>query len=940
MSAIDKAPDPRDYVPSSQPTMPAQRFIAKPGAAIEQAPKADTGSSGAAAALESAAGGLVETAPVVPLALAGAKAGAAALSGVAPPYGAAVGATVGGIGGAALGMYAGSEAREALDLRRPADFPEADRPEAYYGDVIGGSVGSGAGLYAVALTRLRFGQSFVGVRLNQMLDTAKNMPIRAIGANISPTMSGALGAATAESLLPGNDIARLVGEVGMSSYSPTNLLIGGASRITDKMLAVVSSNRTGALDPMVAKFAATSMKEFSEDPATASKVAKELLKNYPELTFAQVTGSNSFIAIERDLAKHSERFARESKGKAESTLNLMRDQIRILMATGDPRNLKIIADSRQEYFSSLLAGKLKMAQTEALDSVSKLRRDDPIMESALSEALISRVLKEEDTAYQINKELWSKFDRNVPIPVTNLRSTVDEILAESAEVLKDKKIPGFLMEHLRKVENKSRAYNPMTMTYESSSPVSNSLELKDIRSQLLDMARAQEVPGGSQKLNGYYSRLASAVLKDMDGVFSSMNDEAYDTARAFTKSVHDTFDRSFVGQATAKGRWGDTMSPGMVVRRALAPRDQQADINLQDLSDASSFLFSRGMGTDEALQFTLDAQERIFRIVAVGSTGAQDGKISPQRVQKYITDHPKLFERFPEVKKDLEASIKTTEGLAAMEALKTRVDNVLGKQSAFSQISNSDGVAYATRILTTTSNQEKKLTDMFNLARRGDPARGISPQQGIDSARAAVLNAAVNSSLQNNSLDLDKFRGFLFNSNVVGQKPVIQVMIEQGVLDQDHVQKLKTLFKVYDNVQKWSKQTTALDIPESASEALLVFAAKVTTSRLTSAMQSLTGGSSGAQLIIHANVAKLTEQWVSKVPATKMKDAFIRLANDPKQLADLLVKHKDPIMAASQARRFHAWAVQAGLTRIEEYQRPERPEAQRMSTRSNPRAMQ
>ena len=129
MSAIDKAPDPRDYVPSSQPTMPAQRFIAKPGAAIEQAPKADTGSSGAAAALESAAGGLVETAPVVPLALAGAKAGAAALSGVAPPYGAAVGATVGGIGGAALGMYAGSEAREALDLRRPADFPEADRPD-------------------------------------------------------------------------------------------------------------------------------------------------------------------------------------------------------------------------------------------------------------------------------------------------------------------------------------------------------------------------------------------------------------------------------------------------------------------------------------------------------------------------------------------------------------------------------------------------------------------------------------------------------------------------------------------------------------------------------------------------------------------------------------------------------------------------------------------
>jgi hypothetical protein len=105
-------------------------------------------------------------------------------------------------------------------------------------------------------------------------------------------------------------------------------------------------------------------------------------------------------------------------------------------------------------------------------------------------------------------------------------------------------------------------------------------------------------------------------------------------------------------------------------------------------------------------------------------------------------------------------------------------------------------------------------------------------------------------------------------------------------------------------------------------------------------MQSLTGGSSGAQLIIHANVAKLTEQWVSKVPAAKMKDAFIRLANDPKQLADLLVRHKDPIMAASQARRFHAWAVQAGLTRIEEYQRPERPEAQRMSTRSNPRATQ
>jgi hypothetical protein len=883
--------------------------------------------------IEAGAGSAIESGTALTGALAGGKLGAM----TGNPFAAAGGALVGLVGGS----FAGSEIREAVGIRSPEQFDPEDRASAYFGASLGGAAGGGIGLYSVARTGLRYGNtSMVGRYTNQVMDTVSTRPLYSAASTVMPSTWAATGAAGAETLAPGNTPVRIAAEFAGGLSNPSQWVQPFVEKGIDKLRVVVASRRTGALDPIAARVAVAAMQDFKEDPVAVARIAKELAKSY-NLTFAQVTGSDAFIAIERDLAKHNEAFARGSKQKAIAAFDVMRANIQILAATGDPKNLKLIAEARNDYFTGIWESRIKKATEESIQAISKFKKDSPEAEKALSEELMLRIGGVEKEANEIEKQLWSNFKRKVPMPATNFMNTIDAIRAEASKEGGIKFLQAEIREHFEKLEAQAFEHNSLTLLPKGrNNVVSDSTTLKEFRSTLLDAARRESLPGGSRGLDERYSRIAAAILRDMDQTLAGMGDDTYDTARAFTKSIHDTFDRTFFGQATALGKWGDVMSSGTVVRRALAPQDIQADINLEDLTEAASFLYSKGMGTDEAINFTTDAQDRIFRIVVAGATGTLTGKVNPERVRQYIEKHPQLFKRFSEVKTQLERAISTSEGLAALEAVHKRTDNLIGKRSAFSQIANEGSVSYATRVLTSTENREKQMINMFNLAKRGAPDKGITPQMGVESARASIINAAINASQRNGVLDLTVFRNFMFSSKVVGQKAPMQVMIEQGVIDPQHAENLKKMFSVYDNVQKWSRQGSALEVQSDVSEEMLVFAAKVAASKMTSIATRAIGTGGSADLIIHGNVAKLTERWVSKIPVGKMKDTMVRLASDPEMLADLLIRHKDPKLAASQARRFHAWAVQSGLTVEEEITRPERPQSQQMSTRPNPRNTQ
>jgi len=387
--------------------------------------------------------------------------------------------------------------------------------------------------------------------------------------------------------------------------------------------------------------------------------------------------------------------------------------------------------------------------------------------------------------------------------------------------------------------------------------------------------------------------------------------------------MNDVFERSFAGKAMALGKRGEVIDPREMLKRAFATGGEAASLKLQDLEDATRFMVTRGMGDEGATTVMLKAQEDALRLISTVSM--KDGRINPDTMVEYIRKNGKLFNREPfiSVRDDLFDAIKSENGLRRLEDFVKRRNNDIGKNSAFAKISGSNPVDYASRILVSSGDQESMSIKMFNMAKKGGTNKQgvqvVTPEQGISSARASVLNAAFERSKQGSVFNLDTFREMLFVPRVSGQKSPITIMREQGVMEPEHVRNLSKLFNSLETLKIAERQGFGADPKQSVGEIGLVLGAKIMASKAASALQRATG-QSGASIIVAGAVAKAAENVVSKIPATRVQDVAILLMNDPKALAAVMRKETTAQGRMLQVQRFHSWLIQTGVTATRDYE--------------------
>jgi hypothetical protein len=412
-------------------------------------------------------------------------------------------------------------------------------------------------------------------------------------------------------------------------------------------------------------------------------------------------------------------------------------------------------------------------------------------------------------------------------------------------------------------------------------------------------------------------------MDDMDVAFKEGLDESYDAARSANRAMNDVFERSFAGKAMALGKRGEVIDPREMLKRAFATGGEAASLKLQDLEEATRFMVTRGMGDEGATTVMLKAQEEALRLISTVSM--KDGRINPATMVEYIRKNGKLFNRepFTSVRDDLFEAVKSENGLRRLEDFVKRRNNDIGKNSAFAKISGSNPVDYASRILVSSGDQEGMFVKMFNMAKKGGTNKQgvqvVTPEQGISSARASVLNAAFERSKQGSVFNLDTFRELLFVPRVSGQKSPITIMREQGVMTPEHVSNLSKLFNSLETLKIAERQGFGMDPKESVGEIVTVLGAKVMASRGVSWLQNKFG-QSGSSIVIAGAVTKAAETVVSKIPAAKVQDVAILLMNDPKALAAVMRKETTAQGRMLQVQRFHSWLIQTGVTAARDYE--------------------
>lgn len=902
---------PDDDLTSSGPAAPTW---APPG---DDAPAPPTGGSRAAnPGTEAFAAGALEGGGAAAGMFAGANLGQ-----VAGPWGMAAGAGVGLVAGA----MGGEGLRKVIGLRTPQQMAPDQRPLAEFTYSLGGGTAAAAMPFGAARVGLQLLERGIGKWLSGVMRQAARKPLLTAAVEIPAVVAGAGAASVSEMLDPGDALTRGMAEFGAGAISTLTSPISawnGANKLFGWAMGKYGRNAT---EVKFGQQLIAAIKEAGDDPEQVLRVLEA--GNPYGLTAAQLTADPVMMAAERALSKKSDVFARSVHDKGVKAREAMTAQINILKLDGNPENLATIAELRKAQFDTLMSEPVKAAEVKAKEiirnGVRKGMTDEALGDiSARAREAVDSVRREAD---KYTGQLYDAVKLNIPVKLTNIEAVVNDKLARSADRLRGEKVPSWLMDTIkdaRKAAGTKTAYDPETfvITETPGEVVTDSRTMLDLRRRLLSVSLD---PNAKDFEKDIATDFQTAILKDLDEAFKEGMDDSYDIARAAYRAKKNVFSRSFAGTATSEGRRGDVVNERLLLQRAFATGKEAASLKLKDLEEATRFMVTRGMGDEGATTVMLKAQEEALRLISTVSM--KDGRINPAAMTEYIRENGALFNREPfiSVRDDLFEAIKSENGLRRLEDFVKRRQNDIGKNSAFAKISGSNPVDYASRILVSSGDQEGMFVKMFNMAKKGGTSKQgvqvVTPEQGVSSARASVLNAAFERSKQGSVFNLDTFREMLFVPRVSGQKSPITIMREQGVMEPEHVQNLSKLFNSLETLKIAERQGFGTDPKQSVGEIGLVLGAKIMASKAASALQRATG-QSGASIIVAGAVAKAAETVVSKIPATKVQDVAILLMNDPKALAAVMRKETTAQGRMLQVQRFHSWLIQTGVTATRDYE--------------------
>jgi hypothetical protein len=934
MAEIDFTKYGRRLTEEGAATGSGQIDFAKYGKPVPGTPPRATGREAVSATLEGAAGGAVEFGGAIPGMMLGAKAGTAAAPflGPAAPLGPPVGAAL----GLGYSLWAGKTAREGLGLRQPTEMPPELRPFGYGGESFGGAVTSAVYPYAAAATGFRFAENAVGSFLNQIINTAKTQPLRFGAAEVTTAASAATGAGLAEVVAPGQADVRIGAELAGGILNPTKLTMDAVSYGVNTLKRAATTFSPAARETAAARTLTDLFRVTGEDPEQVALVLKQLAQDpaMRELTSGQITGSTTLAALEDYLRKHSAQFGVESRAKAEAGLEAMRVQISLLTATGDPQALKAAGEIKTAYFRTLIQSRVDAEITNARTAAGRIVRNTAETRGALATQARTAIEGAITDVRAAERQLWEAVDGAQPVQVTNLQREFNAIVGDLLPEVRNQKTPAVVRQFLDRMtrgQGPTFDYDPVTMTIKDTQPtqgVSNVKEMRQLRSELLDLAR-QSTNAGEFGQARIYSNLAESVLDDMDAAFAATGDTAYDAARTFSREMNDVFTRSFVGKVSSQGRYGDRVAPELTLRRALAGGSEAAAIQLDDLEQATRFMLTRGLGDDLNARAMLDAQERYFRIAAAESIDPNTGRFNPVRLENFMKQRPELLRRFPDVQADLRAALSSEQSARRLENLAKGQINVIEQQKVFGRVANGDPVNLASRALLSKTS-ESDLIDLIKVAKAGTTGRGgrilISGDEAVRGLKASIFTAAMDRSTRSGVLDIDMMRQFLFNPTRAGQKSAMQVLQEQGVIKPDEVKTITRFFEIAQNIQRASRPTTTVEVKTDLTDAAVATISRMIGSGI-AGTTARAAGSNTPSLIVHGAGARLAETAMTKIPTQSVRNILIEAMNDPQKMQMLLTKVDTPEQAAFQARQIHAWLVQSGLMATSEQmeQQPQQP---------------
>lgn len=825
------------------------------------------------------------------------------------PWGAAAGMITGGVAGHLVGEETRDFAAKydlAIESGGIEQLPEELRPAAYAGEVFGVGMAAVTAPYQLMTGGFRPGNSMAGKWVNSVMNMASQQPKQFVATEASMITSSAIFAATAEKMAPGETGIRLGAEISGGFLNPGRYIAAGTRGGVNMVKKFMLGFSEDAQMNEAGKFLRGTLEQYGEDPVLVARMLRESGFIDVSQTAGQKTGSPTLSALSLRLSEKSALHGAHTQKTLEDSYEALRGMIHMLNRTGDPNAVKVAAQVRATHFRTTLSAMVKDAEQTAVDTASKITGDTTVVKAALSKAGHEALGEALSQSRRIESELWGHVNKDLPASADTVVARFTKL---RADLLPREKMPDVIegtINDLKKAKG-----------------VTNTGFLIQLRSRSLALAREAGNQGNVNDAR-IYGQIAEAALDDLDGVFAGTMRgvdngdiaDTYDAARTFSNELNDTFTRSFAGKAMAEGKYGARMPPELMMQKALASGKEVGALQMAELEEATRFLIKQGAPMDDAtVGVMLDAQERLLRLAANNTVNPETGKVGTLQLAKFLRDNAELMERFPSVKVDLERALSSEKARKGMENMVKNVSDIIEKRSAFAKLAGGDPVEISIRAINSLD-PEKSLKGLIKVARRGGP-------EAMSGLRTSVFDAAIKKSTPSSGvLDLKQLRAALFEPPVPGRKSVVETMLDQGLMDQDHATELGKLFIAAAKLDISKKPGIAVEVAEDIPGIIT----DLITRAAGATVATKAAGAAGSQahgLIIAGRGSSAAQHIFNKLPVKKVQEILIQAMDDP-QFAAMLIERTPPgPKQLGKVRNLHAYLVSAGIISTEELKDPE-----------------
>jgi len=462
-------------------------------------------------------------------------------------------------------------------------------------------------------------------------------------------------------------------------------------------------------------------------------------------------------------------------------------------------------------------------------------------------------------------------------------------------------------------------------------------ELTELRGIALNYAR-RFASGENPDYNSarIANEMASAMLDDLGG--ASLGPAAdnyrfqYDTARAYSRALNDTFTRAFAGEATkTKGSGAASMGPELLARRILQGGNDPTYLRLEQINDIGMFAVEEGLADAETTVGTLrGVTEQILRNARSETFDPNTGQVNPDALAKWVAKNSDVLDQFPALKFDLQNAESANVLLKETSVINQKRQAEELAQLSFYDLMNpvvSDtgrrvhGTESPTTAIARAINTKAPIKGLNRLLEVVKNAPEDMQEQAMTGLKSSILEWAAtkaggshSGTFSPSSLYDDMFRPI---KGASGRVSLVDWMKENKVMNEAELSNLKTYLS---EMVRFEASEKAGDIGELVDRAgpLFDFYLGITGSALgTRAQRLITGGQSGPGALIAAGQGAETMRRIfNDIPAALQTDVMSELMANPTLLAAMMRKPRGDAERIRVAERIGGMLKDLGFSPV------------------------